>query len=162
MPKIDKITNSNNCLTGADLEMFGQFNQPNYSVYLPKDWPFMTLSAGNTQGTYSFGINQNDEYEFVSIWSRDYNKDVDSLILETLKPITDYKIDLQNTVKTANNDNWKHISITLKSESGDYKQELFAFVKNGKGYLLLARVRAQNYNIYANTINKVNCSFKVN
>jgi len=162
MPKIENISKANNCLTNTDIDIFGQFKNANYSIYLPKEWQFATLNAGNTQETYSFIINPNDNYEFFSIWSRDYNKDADALILETLKPITNYKIDLQDNIKTANGETLKKISITLKNESGDYKQELFAFVKNEKGYLLLARVKSQNYNIYTNTINKITCSFKVN
>ncbi len=162
MPKIDPIQNVNGCITSDEKDIFGQFKQSTYSIFLPKEWPFMTLNAGNTEGTFNWGTNPNDQYEFFSIWSRDYNKDADTLLLETLKPISNYKIDLQDSIKTANGEILKRISISFKNESGDYKQELFAYVKNGKGYLLLSRVRAQNYNMNASTLNKITCSFNVN
>lgn len=162
LPKLDKIGTINNCITASEKDQFGLFKQDTYQIYLPKDWPFMELNTGKIPGTYNFGINKDDSYEFLSIWSNDYNKTSDDLLLETLKPLTNYTVDEQSTLKTNNGEQLKRIIISFKGENNTYKQELYTYTKDNKGYLILARLSSQNINEFQTTLDKIICSFKVN
>lgn len=163
IPKLDKITTVNECITSAEKDQFGLFKQTNYELYLPKAWPFIDLSTGIIPGTYNFGINKEDPYEFLSIWSStDYNKTSDQLSLEALKSYTNYKVDEQSTIKTSNGEQLKKIVISFKGQTNDYKQEIYTYVKGKNAYLILTRTSTQNYNEFETIFDKILCSFKVN
>ena len=162
IPKLGDLKTPNNCITQAEIETFGLFKGPDYQIYLPKDWPFVKLSAGNTQGTYTFGINKDDDYEFFSIWSGDYNKDSDALLLDSLKPLSNYTIEKQTTVKTANIAKIKDFVIKYKTDQGQLKQEIFTYTKDNTGYLILMRNKSGNYSSNKATLDKIICSFTPN
>lgn len=161
LPSIDNINEPNNCILANETDTFGLFKQADYDVYLPKDWPFVSFDV-RIPNTNTFGINKNDNSEFLSIWASDYNKNTDALIIDTLTPFTNYTIDSKTTIKTNEGEEFTKVIISFKTDLGITKQELYALVKDGKGYLIIARVKTFNYNSFLETLNKITCSFKIN
>ena len=159
-PKLDSLKTSNSCISGKELSTFGLFQQPTYEISLPKKWPFMQLKGGSAPGTFTFGINKNDPYEFLSIWSGDYNKTSQRLLLNILEPLRNYKIIKQDKIKTNSNEELKRVLIQFDVGSTNLKQEVYAYVKNNIGYVILVRLRTQDYDSFSDTLSKIICSFK--
>lgn len=163
MPRLDNLTTINNCISSDEKDNYGLFKRNNYEIYLPKDWPFMELSVGAIPGNYNFGINKEDPYEFISIRQIDYNKSTDDLILETLKPLTNYTILDQSTFTTQNKEIMKKVIIKFNDPSNKYVQEIYSYTKNNSGYLIYVIISSQNKRDFENIyLNKILCSFKVN
>jgi len=160
MPKLENISKSTSCLTSLELKEFGLFKKEDYSIYIPKDWPFVELNAGS-KNTYSFGISDN-EYEFLSIWSGDYNKDAESLLIDTIKPLSNYTINNKTKIKTENGTTLEKANLTFKVLNETYNQNIYTYKENNKAYLILIRTNQYNTNNFENIINKIICSFDIN
>jgi len=162
MPRLDKIKLQNKCITQEDLKTFGLYKGQGYQIYIPKDWPFVKLSTAMSKSQTAFGINSKDPYEFFSIWADDYNKNVDQLLIDTLKSLSNYAIEKQDIAKTESNLELKHLLVSYRTEFGQMKQEMFAYTKNNKGFLILMRSKQENFTQNQKYLNKIICSFTLN
>jgi len=159
LPKINNIDKANDCITLQEKNIYGIFKQTDYQIYIPKEWPFVQLNSNTQKGSFTFGVNKDNTYEFLSIWSGDYNKTNDQLLLDTLKSLSNYNI-IEQT-KTINNTELKRLLIQFKTDSGNIKQEIYTFVKDNKGYIILARVNQNNYSLFKPILDKITCSFTI-
>ncbi len=153
-------TSSPNCLTSTEKNKFGLLQTDKYSMYLPKEWETAKIEGTDPQTTKNFKINKSDEFEFFSIWSKGYPNDADTLLLDTLKSLKDYKIENTSTTKTAKGVTLKKMLVSFTTDIGQFKQEMLAYTKDNKGYLLLLRVKTYNYDTYKSKIEKITCSFE--
>lgn len=153
-------TFSSSCLTSAEKDKFGLLQTDKYSLYLPKNWETAIITGTDTQTTKNFKINSSDEYEFFSIWSKGYPNDADTLLLDTLKSLKGYTIESTSTIKTGKGVALKRMLVSFSTDIGQFKQDMLAYTKDNKGYLLLLRAKTYNSGSYKTTLDKIVCSFE--
>jgi hypothetical protein len=160
MPKLDSIKLTDNCITIDEKEDFGLLNGNNYEIFIPKDWTFAKLDSALPKDTFVFSTNPNDDYQFFSVWSGDYNKTAKDLLLESITSLTNYNIVDQKSIINEKGIEFKHMTIELKNGNTEFIQDTYAYVQNNKAYLLLLRSNSLN-ETNSQILKKIICSFKL-
>jgi hypothetical protein len=161
-PRLNDLKTNNDCLNENDIDQYGLFEQNNYQIILPKEWSFAKLNMQIPKNTFIFSTNVQDPYEFFSIWTGDYNKTSKDLLIDTLMPLKNYTIENQKSIINEKDIELKHMIINFKGETRSFTQEIFTYVKDNKGYLILIRNNSQNQYGFEDTLKKIICSFNVN
>ncbi len=157
---LEPVVSNSGCLTSAEKSQYGLLQTDKYKLFLPDNWETAQISGTDPDATKNFKINKSDEFEFFSVWAKGYSNDADALLLDTLKSLKDYKIESTSTTKTAKGVTLKKMLVSFTTDIGQFKQEMLAYTKDNKGYLLLLRVKTYNYDTYKNKIEKISCSFE--
>lgn len=162
LPKndLDPVTPNSGCLTSAEKSQYGLLQTNKYKLFLPNSWETAQISGTDPEATKNFKINSSDEFEFFSVWSKGYPNDADTLLLDTLKSLNDYKIESTGTIKTAKGVTLKKMIVSFTTDIGNFKQEMLAYTKDNKGYLMLLRAKTYNFDTYKSKIEKITCSFE--
>ncbi len=144
----------NQCISNTS--NYGIYNLDNFSIIVNKSWKLGKLENVNNDLTLIF--NENNPSEFISIWIGDYNKSSKSLLIDTLKKITNYEI-IHDKKITINNREYDNFKIKFKYNNLEYTQNLYGFIENNKGYLIITKYITNNEKYYINDINTLICSF---
>lgn len=162
VPKNDltPVASTSGCLTSAEKSQYGLLQTDKYKMFLPDNWETAKISGTDPDATKNFKINKSDEFEFFSVWAKGYPNDADTLLLDTLKSLKDYKIESTGTTKTAKGIILKIMVVSFATDIGQFKQEMLAYTQDNKGYLMLLRAKTYNYDSYKSKIEKIICSFE--
>lgn len=156
--KIEQLNNANNCISQNEINLYGTIETLDFYMNIPNNWKVKTFENAQIN-SFVLGINEYDNTEFLSIWIGDYNKTSHDFLIDTLKPLSNYKIINEKEI-TTNIGTLRNIRIEFNT-SNSYTQDMYAIIKNNKAYLILLRTQSSNYNKYTNIITKIICSFNI-
>jgi hypothetical protein len=154
--EIQSLKNSNNCILQNEINLYGTIETKDFTINIPNTWKVKTFENAQIN-SFVLGINEYDNTEFLSIWIGDYNKSSHDFLINTLKPLSNYKIIDEKEIST-NIGTVRNIRIEF-SNTNSYTQDMYAIIKNNKAYLILLRTQTSNYNKYTDVIQKIICGF---
>lgn len=156
-PEVKSLKNINNCIAENETSLYGTIETKDFIMNIPNTWEVKTF-ANAQANSFVLGINEHDNTEFLSVWVGDYNKSTHDFLIDTLKPLSNYRIVDEKEVYSSMG-KIRNIKIEF-TNINNYTQDMYAVIKDNKAYLILLRTQKLNYNKYNDIVKKVICSFR--